>query len=119
MQLLRSVIGLATGYLIGSNYDDPFPPPSTDNRPAVAALGSASSAGVVTNETLGDRSYLLFVPASYSPGTPAPVILSFHGGDRTADEQLALDLLTDPFFNTEYIVVYPYGVDVRSCIHPP
>jgi len=78
---------------------------------------SKAKTGQVLNETIGDRRYLLFVPPSYSPTAPTPVILSYHGGSRTADDQLALDGLTTPFFNTKYIVVYPYGIDVGT--RPP
>lgn len=38
-----------------------------------------------------ERSYLLFIPPTYDPSTPTPLILSYHGGLRTAIEQLELD----------------------------
>ena len=88
---------------------------------ALAAVASAcvpNPAGIATgklvNETLpSGRSYLLFVPKSYvSRASPAPLILSYHGGDRNASQQAALDLLTSPFFNTEYVVAYPQGIHV-------
>ena len=68
------------------------------------------------NETLpSGRSYLLFVPKSYvSRTSPAPLILSYHGGNRNASQQAALDLLTFPFFNTEYVVAYPQGIKVSA-----
>ncbi len=34
------------------------------------------------------RSYTIYVPASYTPGTPAPMVLNFHGYTSTAFEQL-------------------------------
>ncbi len=70
--------------------------------------------GKLVNETLpSGRSYLLFVPKSYATRTsPAPLILSYHGGDRNASQQAALDLLTSPFFNNEYVVAYPQGIHV-------
>ncbi len=92
----------------------------------VLALGSAGcgtqraavGTNKILNQTLGDRRYLLFVPPSYVASQPAPVVLSYHGGGRTADDQLALDQLTNPYFNTEYIVIYPYGIDVHSSSLP-
>ena len=60
-----------------------------------------------------DRSYLIWVPNSYKPGTQSSVILSYHGGTKTAEDQLQLDKLTDPFFKTSSIVVYPQGINVR------
>jgi polyhydroxybutyrate depolymerase len=34
------------------------------------------------------RSYTIYVPASYTPGTPAPMVLNFHGYTSSAFEQL-------------------------------
>lgn len=64
------------------------------------------------NVDLGDRRYLLYIPVNYDTARPAPLILSFHGGTRTAETQQALDLLSTTYFNQDYIVVYPNGVDV-------
>ncbi|KAK3333447.1 ferulic acid esterase [Cercophora scortea] len=65
----------------------------------------------VTDHFIGKRTYKLFIPPTYSPSVPAPVILSFHGRTKTADRQLALDKLTSPFFNNDTIVVYPNGIN--------
>lgn len=70
------------------------------------------------NVTLDDRWYLLYFPKAYQPGAPAPLILSFHGGTRDAEDQQELDSLTTEFFNQEYVVVYPNGIDV-SCAPQP
>ncbi|KAI3399846.1 hypothetical protein diail_5356 [Diaporthe ilicicola] len=63
------------------------------------------------NVQLNDRRYLLWFPVSYKPTTPAPLVLSYHGGTRTAEEQQRLDLLSTAYFNKEYIMVYPNGVN--------
>ena len=34
------------------------------------------------------RSYILYVPASYTPGTAAPLVLNFHGYTSNAFEQM-------------------------------
>lgn len=65
------------------------------------------------NVTLGTRRYLLYFPANYQPDKPAPLVLSYHGGRRTAEEQQALDLLSTTYFNEDYIVVYPNANDAR------
>lgn len=85
----------------------------------VAAASSAGCAqaktvkvGQTTNVTLDGRWYLLYFPVQYKPTSPAPLILSYHGGNRNASEQQSLDLLSTPFFNEDYIVVYPNGIDV-------
>lgn len=60
------------------------------------------------------RSYLLSLPPAYHPGAPTPMILSYHGGNRNASEQLLLDQLTNPKYNANAIVVYPQGIDVSD-----
>lgn len=70
------------------------------------------------NVTLGNRRYLLYFPVNYKPDEPAPLVLSYHGGTRTAETQLALDRLTTTFFNKDHIIVYPNGIGVRPCFFP-
>jgi poly(3-hydroxybutyrate) depolymerase len=63
------------------------------------------------------RSYLLFLPSNYGASSaPRPLIFSFHGGTRNSLNQLRLDRLTDPFFNTDAIVAYPQGLGVSMSI---
>ncbi|KAJ5947571.1 carbohydrate esterase family 1 protein [Penicillium verhagenii] len=64
----------------------------------------------ITSDDL-DRNFLISIPPEYHPHVPTPVILSYHGGERTAESQLQLDQLTNPEFNTKTLVVYPQGVD--------
>lgn len=60
------------------------------------------------------RRYRVFLPDSYDPNTPAPVILSYHGANRQIEQQVALDELTTSFFNEDYIVVYLQGTAESS-----
>lgn len=82
----------------------------------LASAGCSSarnvSTGTTQEVTLGDRSYRLYFPVNYQPNKPAPLVLSYHGGSRTAQRQEQLDLLTTTYFNTDHIVVYPQGIDV-------
>ncbi|KAI1852610.1 hypothetical protein JX266_002151 [Neoarthrinium moseri] len=57
-----------------------------------------------------NRTYMYFLPTTYQPDKPTPLILSFHGASRTSDWQADLDRLTDPYFNTDHIVVYPQAL---------
>ncbi|KUJ13908.1 carbohydrate esterase family 1 protein [Mollisia scopiformis] len=78
------------------------------------ALPKGQSNGGVSNVTITsdgvERYYLVFVPPTYNPFIPTPLILSYHGGVRTALDQLQLDELTNPEFNTVSMVVYPQGI---------
>ncbi|KAI1809216.1 Alpha/Beta hydrolase protein [Poronia punctata] len=67
----------------------------------------------LTEKTLDSgRPYYLWVPATYKPGKLTPAILSFHGGGGTPESQAALDLLTDPYFNDDHIVIYPAAEEI-------
>lgn len=68
------------------------------------------------NVQMGDRRYLLWFPINYQPIKPAPLVLSYHGGTRVAEEQQNLDLLSTAYFNRDYIMVYPNGVNVSRPI---
>lgn len=93
-----------------------------------AGVGSSASVGcqgnkqvaldTTLNVALGDRRYLLYFPVNYKPDTPAPLVLSYHGGTRTAEIQQALDLLTSTYFNQDYITVYPNGINARLSRYP-
>jgi poly(3-hydroxybutyrate) depolymerase len=66
---------------------------------------SISSSGI-------ERSYLAFIPPAYNVNVPTPLILSYHGGNRNASQQLTLDELTSPEFNMASMVIYPQGINV-------
>lgn len=85
---------------------NPSPGCSTDNSNGVQI-------DTTLNVNIGDRRYLLYLPVNYEPDRPAPLVLSYHGGTRTAETQQGLDLLTTTYFNRDYIVVYPNGIGVR------
>ncbi|KIY01593.1 uncharacterized protein Z520_03145 [Fonsecaea multimorphosa CBS 102226] len=78
-------------------------------------LPDGQAVGGVTNVTItsdgNGRSYLIFIPPTYCEDTPTSLIVSYHGGARSAEDQLELDLLTSPEFNNKSIVVYPQGVN--------
>ncbi|KAL9623098.1 MAG: hypothetical protein Q9160_002612 [Pyrenula sp. 1 TL-2023] len=56
------------------------------------------------------RDYLIHIPASYTPDTPVPLILSFHGRTKDAAEQEQLSQFSNPAYNPNAIAVYPQGV---------
>ncbi|EXJ70405.1 uncharacterized protein A1O5_06473 [Cladophialophora psammophila CBS 110553] len=78
-------------------------------------LPGGQTVGQVSNVTItsdgNNRSYFIFIPPAYCKDTPTSAIVSYHGGARTAEDQLELDLLTSPEFNTKSFVVYPQGIN--------
>ncbi|KAI0136866.1 carbohydrate esterase family 1 protein [Xylariales sp. AK1849] len=91
--------------------------------PVLAFTASISKSGCDSNEptislstrhsvtlSSSNRTYMYFLPSTYSTSTPNPLILSFHGAGRTSDWQADLDRLTDPFFNPDHVLVYPQAL---------
>ena len=64
------------------------------------------------------REYILYVPASYAPGVPAPLLLNFHGYTSNALEQMFYGDFRPIADTTGVIVVHPQGtVDLLGNTH--
>lgn len=81
-----------------------------------ASSSGASNVTITSNKV--ERSFLFWVSPTYSSKNPASVILSFHGGNKNATDQLLLDGFTTADGNPASIVVYPQGINV-SCLTFP
>lgn len=103
------IVGLAGSSAVAACKD-------TNRLPLGQSIGRVSNVSIESNGF--NRSYLISIPAQYKPRTPTGVIFSFHGGNRNAEDQLQLDQLTNPEFNTKHIVVYPQGIDVCETLFP-
>ncbi len=55
------------------------------------------------------RSYILYVPASYTPGTPAPLVLNFHGYTSNAFEQMFYGDFRAIADTAGFLLVHPLG----------
>ena len=55
------------------------------------------------------RSYTIYVPASYTPGTPAPIVLNFHGYTSSAFEQLYYGDFRAIADTAGFLIVVPNG----------
>lgn len=80
--------------------------------PAGQEVGMTNSVNIRSGGI--DRSYLVTFPVSFDCGKPTPVILSYHGAQQEAAQQLELSQLSNPFFNDFAIVVYPQGIEVSE-----
>lgn len=56
-----------------------------------------------------ERTYLLHVPPSYRQGSPAPLVLVFHGGTRNAQSMETLTGMSEKADREGFIAVYPDG----------
>lgn len=85
-----------------------------------APLPSGQTAGNVYNVSITSgglaRYYLISIPPTYNTSATTPLILSYHGGTKTAQNQLQLDLFTSTYFNNNTFVVYPQGINVSRCM---
>ncbi|KAI9925719.1 hypothetical protein ASPWEDRAFT_42377 [Aspergillus wentii DTO 134E9] len=67
-----------------------------------------------TNFTTSDgtaRKYIIHIPSNYDQDKPVPVIFSFHGRTKTAEEQQGLSQFSNEDWNPDAIAVYPQGLD--------
>ena len=56
-----------------------------------------------------DRKYLLYVPTSYDPATPTPLVISIHGFAEWPAHQMQISGWNDLADEYGFIVVYPSG----------
>lgn len=57
------------------------------------------------------RTYELYVPSSYQPSRPMPLVLVFHGHDGTGQSIADVTRFNDLAETKGFIVVYPDGID--------
>jgi len=107
--LAASQIAIVKSYAISRSLEIPPLAGCGKSLPQGQAVGKVSNVTIASGGL--QRSYLISIPPTYNEYIPTPLILSFHGGSRTASSQLQLDELTSPEFNTVSMVVYPQGVD--------
>ncbi len=82
----------------------------------ISLLLLATAAYRLTNHTNGTvvssgekRAYLLYVPDSYNPATPAPLVISIHGFAEWPAHQMQISRWNDLADQYGFIVVYPSG----------
>ena len=79
-----------------------------------ALAGVGVSWGQLTTETLvvdGDtRSYLLYLPDGHSSDQIWPLVLNFHGGSGTAEDQLAVADMRDRADEEGIVLAYPQAL---------
>ena len=74
---------------------------------AGAEPSSGSVAANTYSNSAGTLSYELYVPASYHPGTPMPMVVALHGCTQTADAFRQQTRFDDVAAAKGFIVVYP------------
>lgn len=75
---------------------------------ATLCLGQQTINGTITHDAL-QRSYILYVPASYSPGSPAPLVINFHGYTSNAGEQMYYGDFRSIADTAGFLLVHPMG----------
>ncbi|MBK9104683.1 MAG: T9SS type A sorting domain-containing protein [Saprospiraceae bacterium] len=79
--------------------------------------GQQTINGTITHGGL-QREYILYVPASYTAGTPVPLILNFHGYTSNAFEQMFYGDFRPIADTAGFIIVHPMGtVDLLGNTH--
>ena len=64
-----------------------------------------------------ERSYILYIPASYSANNPLPILFNFHGfGGQASDHMQETDMRTIAD-TAQFILVYPQGALMDGSSH--
>lgn len=77
---------------------------------AVFCSGQQTINGSIMHDGL-QRDYVLYVPATYNPGTPTPLIFNFHGYTSTANEQMWYGDFRSIADTAGFLVVHPMGTE--------
>ncbi|MEC7693714.1 MAG: hypothetical protein VX446_04945, partial [Bacteroidota bacterium] len=56
------------------------------------------------------RSYLKYLPVNLDPSEQLPLMMCFHGGSGTAEEQLAIGDLRETADEDRFLLVYPQAL---------
>ena len=80
-------------------------------------FGQQTINGTITHDGL-QREYILYVPAMYTPASPVPLILNFHGYTSNAFEQMFYGDFRPIADTAGFIIVHPMGtVDLLGNTH--
>ena len=82
---------------------------------------SAINAQEIINGTLNhdnlNREYILYLPASYNPATPSPLVLSFHGYSSTAQVNFIYTRFNSIADTAGFILIHPQGTLLNGVSH--
>jgi polyhydroxybutyrate depolymerase len=78
-------------------------------KAVVTVAGTLSSLSLQTPADGRTRTYLLYVPASYHPGTATPLVLGFHGGGGNGRAFMHQTQLNTVAHQKGFLVAYPDG----------
>jgi hypothetical protein len=90
-----------------------IPPPGPIPGGPLQTLTLTSQSVIDANTT---RQYFVHLPPHFSStnNIPAPLILAFHGQTQPTWSMERITQLSTEDFNTDYVVVYPEGLDFKE-----
>ena len=81
---------------------------------AIGTMFTGETWAQLTTESIvvnGDtRTFLQYLPTNFSPSETMPLVLCFHGGSGTANEQLGIGDLRDKADSERFVLVYPQAL---------
>ncbi|KAL6901128.1 carbohydrate esterase family 1 protein [Trichoderma evansii] len=101
--------GLVEALVVTKSHSPILPEGRLKRLPKGQTVGSVANVTITSGGL--SRFFLISIPPTYKADVPTPAILSYHGGLRTAEDQLQLDQLTNTEFNTNSFVIYPQGIN--------
>ena len=90
--------------------------------PTCKTLGGVSGSCYIQDFTTSaggpKRKFIYHVPKNYDSSKPAPLIFSFHGHGKNAENQELLSQFSDEAYNQNAIAVYPDGLTTAVSLVP-
>ena len=88
-------------------------PPEPNNNPSIQ---TGTINGILTHAGQ-ERSYILYVPASYTGKNEVPLVLNFHGYTSNAKDQMGYGDFRPIADTAQFIVVHPQGTLLNGKTH--
>ena len=107
-EVLSGLGALALIACFGCGDSDPVLPP--ENTGLTYGGGSFSQQ---INVNGFPRNYVVYVPPTAVPETPAPILFVYHGNQQTPENIRAQSALNEVAGSAGYVVVYPLGYELR------
>jgi poly(3-hydroxybutyrate) depolymerase len=116
---------LVTSVTLSHRARPPVPMAASHNASALRSAGCGLSPGLPTGQLVYqtvdvdglEREYLLWLPASYDPSRPYPLLLSLHGATNSPVVQAMQDQLHCLADAAPYVVAWPAGYYKDSTAH--
>ena len=120
ISILSSTSRSRTGLPVAEagEYQTSLGPPAAGDSPGCGLPYTRYRDGESRNFSIpigeGIRNFSIHLPTTYEPTHAYPLMISYHGGTETKEEQERVSRFSHSSVNPQMVVVYPQGINVRN-----